>query len=995
MTSATDLPRGTPESVGVASRDIVRFLDAVAEAGIELHSLMVFRAGRVIAEGWWRPYRRELPHMQHSLAKSFTATAVGLAIAEGRFGLDSKVMSFFPGETPPQPDPNLEAMTVRDLLTMRSGHRTGISGGQWRQLPGNWAGDFISTPVPDPPGSHFVYSSACSYMLSAIVRRVTDQAMHDYLGPRLFAPLGIAGIEWDSCPNGVTTGGNGLCCRTEDILKLGVLYLQRGMWEGQRILQEPWVAAATTPSVATASVDEPDEDGNPATGIETFPRGYGFHWWTGPGESFYASGLFGQYAIVMPEQDAVVALTASCARSDRRLLPLVWRHLRPMLGETPVLGDPDGAWALAARLAQLRLPVAEPSVPSPQAAFVSDQDIRIEENEDGITMVRFCFTEDRCIFMQRDARGEHRVVVGLQQPIESTTSISGSALHHHYQPERMRVVGFGWWPDETTFVIEWQFNETAFRDHVVCRVTAGSVRILRSVNVNTGATTRPALLGHFGPVVNLRTPVPDGTVRVGYDRNASLPAYSFVRDGRQVRLPFMPTGRLIPPGYAGQDFYVAEFSDAAIRHRWAECKQDPTCFAKVISLATAFTRYEERATGLVDPAGRIDPEDDVDLRSVRRPGYFGRAPYHEPIAQAEAWATIVEFTVPRDRYETMHLGRQGPIKLRGWHLRGRGVSNGTGSGIRALVIMNNGGGGEITAIDDTRSRVLAHDPATGKEIIGGFPDDLSEQPGMRHWRGFASALHGAGFDVLVTDRRGNGISGGVNGFNTAEQANDMFRELDQMESGQGLRILTASGELLTGAVASDHLLGGHKAHEIPVVLAGYSRGSYATAWAMHKNFVEDCDRDVPDGICRPPRGRGNIKGAILFGPNAGGLGYRQVGHDMIEAALRVEFNTTYYLDSDVLANIGVWPGVLIARGLWDHVEGLEGSFDAYRRAREPKEIVVFRGAHPLVAQSEETMRRVGARMVAYATAAIQGRCRVEGAAAPYDLKDLVGASLAL
>jgi pimeloyl-ACP methyl ester carboxylesterase len=165
---------------------------------------------------------------------------------------------------------------------------------------------------------------------------------------------------------------------------------------------------------------------------------------------------------------------------------------------------------------------------------------------------------------------------------------------------------------------------------------------------------------------------------------------------------------------------------------------------------------------------------------------------------------------------------------------------------------------------------------------------MSEQHGMRHWRGFFAALNAAGFDVLITDLRGNGISDGVAGFNTAGQANDMFRELDQMETGDGLRLLTPSGQELAGTESAGRLMAGMKAREIPVVLAGYARGSYATAWAMHKNFVEDCDRDVPDGACRPPLGRANIKGVILYGPNSAGLGYRLAGHDMIEAALRTE-----------------------------------------------------------------------------------------------------------
>ena len=485
-------------------------------------------------------------------------------------------------------------------------------------------------------------------------------------------------------------------------------------------------------------------------------------------------------------------------------------------------------------------------------------------------------------------------------------------------------------------------------------------------------------------VVNPGTPAPDCALHVSYDRNADLPGY---RSG-PLCIPFMPLNQLIPEGQ-GPGFYIEGFSDAAIRRRWPACAVDPACHAAALAGAKPFIAFEPRLTGRVDPGVAVDPEGDLDLRSIRRPGYFAAPAYDEPVARAESRATTVEFTVPRDSFERRRLHKEGTIKLRGWYLEGAGI--GVEPRRRALVIMNNGGGGELTAIDDPRSPPVRTD-AAGHTVLNLQPDALSEQFGMRHWRGFAAALNEAGFDVLVTDRRGNGISGGVAGFNTAEQARDMFRELDQMETGEGLRLLTPSGAVLAGQDAAGRLMAGLRAKEIPVVLAGYSRGSYAVAWAMHKNFVEDCDRDVPDGACGPALGRPNIKGAILYGPNSGGLGYRAAGHDMIEAALRLEYNTTYYVDSDVFANIGKWPGLMIAKGTWDYVEGLEGSLAAYRRARGPKEIFVFRGPHPLATQNPENMRLVGARMAAFAEAAVLGRPSVAGARVPEDLRNLVASS---
>lgn len=487
-------------------------------------------------------------------------------------------------------------------------------------------------------------------------------------------------------------------------------------------------------------------------------------------------------------------------------------------------------------------------------------------------------------------------------------------------------------------------------------------------------------------VVNAGTPAPECTARVNFDRNADLPGY-LAREGVQpVCIPFMPIAQRIPAG-GDADFYVRSFTDAAIRARYADCLGNPACVSAARAGATTFTAAERRRTGTVDAMGRIDPQGEVDLRAIRRPAFFGQGGRTESIAAAEPRTHVVEFTVPRDPYERLHLRREDPIRLRGWYIEGAGVADGAGGLRRALVIMNNGGGNEITGIDDPAFTGVARNPQG--RFVGVGDTGRSEQPGMRHWRGFAAALNSTGFDVLVTDRRGNGISGGVSGFNTLEQARDMTRQLEAMESGDGLRILTPDGQLLAGDATRGRLLAGLRAREIPIVIAGYSRGSYATAWAMHRNVVADCDRDMPEGACRAPLGWANIRGAILYGPNSGGLGTRVAGHDMIEAALRIERNTAYYPDGEVLEGVARWPAVMIARGTWDYVEGLEGSLEAYRRAQGLKEIFVFRGPHQLATQHEENMRRVGERLAAFARAAVLGHAQAEGAQTPADLRDLV------
>jgi hypothetical protein len=179
MAQLDGLNRAPSESVGVNPEDIMNFLDDAENSRIELNSFMLYRSGSVIAEGFWWPYRSDLPHMLHSATKSFVSVAVGLAIQEGYFSLDSIVTSFFPDHVPKNASPHLLSMTVEDLLTQTSGQAQGSSGGEWRWIKTSWIDEFFKIPVPDKPGTSFRYTSATSFMLSAIISRTTGQTIRE------------------------------------------------------------------------------------------------------------------------------------------------------------------------------------------------------------------------------------------------------------------------------------------------------------------------------------------------------------------------------------------------------------------------------------------------------------------------------------------------------------------------------------------------------------------------------------------------------------------------------------------------------------------------------------------------------------------------------------------------------------------------------------------------------------------------------------------------
>jgi len=334
------LPRSTPEALGISSQALQNFI-AAADKINTLHSFMLVRHGQVAAEGWWKPEAPDKPHVLHSLSKSFNSTAVGLAIADGKLSLDDPVLKFFPNDAPAEPSENLKAMKVRDLLTMTCGHE--VEAKAERGAPS--VKQFLAQPVLHKPGTHFLYNTLGSYTLSAVVTKVTGQTSLELLKPRLFEPLGIENPEWPSSPEGNSLGGYGLKLRTEDLAKFGQLYLQKGKWNGKQLVPEKWVDQATSKQVPN------DQEGHSKIGID-WVQGYGFQFWRCTHNSFRGDGANGQLCVVIPEKDAVVAITADTGNFQGEM-NAIWEHLYPALQSEALPENASGVEKLKKIMAAL------------------------------------------------------------------------------------------------------------------------------------------------------------------------------------------------------------------------------------------------------------------------------------------------------------------------------------------------------------------------------------------------------------------------------------------------------------------------------------------------------------------------------------------------------------------------------------------------------------------------------------------------------------------
>lgn len=326
----TSLPREKNKEMAAA---IDKFYAQAQAAGVEMHSIMVLQHGKVIGERWFNGHLPTEEHIMNSASKTFTSTAAGLAISEGKLKLTDKVISFFPDKLPAKVSDNLKQMTIKDLLTMTCGQAKANTTAQ-RQQEYDWVEAFLKEPVPYKPGTYYAYNGLGTYMISACVQKALGgEKIFDYLNRKLFRPMGITGISWLESPQGINTGGWGVYCKTEDLAKMGQLYLQKGMWNGKQLLPASWVEEASTRKVNSENKPEVTLqmglDSDAAAGRDWI-KGYGYQIWRHRYGSYMASGAAGQYFIVVPGKDAVIALTANTEKMPEEV-DLMWENIYPVL----------------------------------------------------------------------------------------------------------------------------------------------------------------------------------------------------------------------------------------------------------------------------------------------------------------------------------------------------------------------------------------------------------------------------------------------------------------------------------------------------------------------------------------------------------------------------------------------------------------------------------------------------------------------------------------
>jgi len=476
-----DLPRSNPEAEGVSSKAILDFVRATRTSKTELHSFMLLRHGKVVAEGWAKPYAPDLRHSLYSCSKSFTATAVGFAVTEGKLKLEDKLISFFPDQLPATVSPNLAKLTVEDALMMSDGQDPEPS---YAAADTNWVKSFLAAPIVHEPGTKFLYNSIGTYMLSAVVQKVTGQTVLQYLKPRLFDPLGITNMDWETDLKGINTGGWGLRLKTEDMAKFAQLFLQKGKWNDRQILPKSWVEQASSakiiqhPELQKAKRDSSD-----------WEQGYGYQMWRCRYNAYRGDGAFGQYMIVMPDQDAVLAITAESANMQEEI-NLVWKYLLPAIGQKPLSANKDDHAALKKELAELALPPLEKHLIAGGERLSGTYQFDTNELKiKGITF-KLADTGNYQISIKGDT-ASYDLNFGAGTWLTGATNKPGPALTARARENRTmlfpaKVTGSYTWKDDHSLQLSLRYIESPHTEYFICEFDDKGITIRQSNSFEKG-----------------------------------------------------------------------------------------------------------------------------------------------------------------------------------------------------------------------------------------------------------------------------------------------------------------------------------------------------------------------------------------------------------------------------------------------------------------------------------------------------------------------------
>ena len=394
----------TPAEAGVSPRAVTAFLDDVADRGFAIHGFLFLRHGKVFAEGYYAPFRQDEPHRMYSVSKTFVSMAVGALIGEGKLKLTDRVASFFPDKCPPDMHPWVAGATVRDLLMMA----TPFNNQTYKPSDPDWVYTFFNTVPNHPAGTVFRYDTSGTYVLDALVERITGRSFLEYLKEKALLEIGFSpDARCVEAPEGIPWGGSGVLCSARDLARFALLVSRGGVYEGKELLPSAYVREATARQIDNAT-----------TGHRSLisGRGYGYQIWRAFHDGYSFTGMGGQLALTFPSLDLIaVFIGDSQGHPDPYggvVEALKYRIVDP-LAAGDASPDPEGEKELAERVSSLSLALPAGKAASPLAKEIAGKNYRLNRNPMGITSFSLDLGEKEGVFRYETLRGPRSLPFGI------------------------------------------------------------------------------------------------------------------------------------------------------------------------------------------------------------------------------------------------------------------------------------------------------------------------------------------------------------------------------------------------------------------------------------------------------------------------------------------------------------------------------------------------------------------------------------------------------
>lgn len=396
----------TPEEAGISSKKIKEYIEVLEEKQLSTHDVILMRGNDIIFEKYWEPFHEHFLHRMYSVTKSFVAIAVGFLEQDHLIDLDDKIGKYFPDEIKNQKDENMQNQTIRHMLMMSTA-----------KVPQNWfekrTDDRVrlyfenDDPVSRPSGTIFQYDSSGSFVLCALVERITEMSFIDYMREKLFDKIGISKEAYClKCPGGHSWGDSALLCIARDLLKFARFVMNKGNWDGEQILNEKYLTEATGKMID-----------NNVSGFETFnSQGYGYQIWRTYQNSFSFNGMGCQYAICVPDKDLILVYNGDNQGKDHTkhiIFDKFFEIIVDSVQDKALPDDPKAQKELADYTADLKLAAAVGERKSAFADEINGVTYKMNCNPMGITRIRLVFDGDKGRLEYTNDQGDKTLYFGI------------------------------------------------------------------------------------------------------------------------------------------------------------------------------------------------------------------------------------------------------------------------------------------------------------------------------------------------------------------------------------------------------------------------------------------------------------------------------------------------------------------------------------------------------------------------------------------------------